>query len=277
MTEKKPVMIVKVEQLAEAAFLRARGIDPAGPMQLEMWPDVVRAIPNDYARCALFSVRNKREPRLSMEGAVLFHMDKAVRVTYTGVELRSDDDELVWMQILEYAKHHALDEAVEFNLHQLCRDLDWTVNGRNYDRLRASISRLKANEIKVENEQIGRGQAISLIREYEYDAAGESAGSRYRVWIDKRLVILFAGNRYTRVEWREYRGLRPVARRLYDYVASHRQPFPLMLESFWKLCRSDCADKHKWAAMVREACRELEGAGMVKKAWVANQRVYCER
>nr|WP_274944948.1 plasmid replication initiator TrfA [Salmonella enterica] len=27
-----------------------------------------------------------------------------MRITYTGLELRADDDELVWQQVLEYAK-----------------------------------------------------------------------------------------------------------------------------------------------------------------------------
>lgn len=259
------------------AYLRARGIDPRGPFQLGLWPDDMRAIPNDYARSALFTVRNKREPRAPLEGAILFHIDKRVKITFTGIELRADDDLVVWQQLLEYGKRLPLGEALEFNLHQLCRDLNWSINGRNYDKARRCISRLKANEIKVANEHLGKGVGMSLIQDYEFDGDSEDAGSRYRVWIHRNLMHLFAGDTYTRVAWAEYRELTPIARRLYDYIASHKQPFPLMLDKFYLMCASTCESKRKWTQMVKGACAELTSIGLVKKAWVAESRVYCER
>ena len=64
------------------------------------WPDSMRAIPNDYARSALFTVKNKRQPRESYQRKEIYHVNKDVRITYTGLELRADDDELVWQQVL---------------------------------------------------------------------------------------------------------------------------------------------------------------------------------
>ncbi len=258
------------------AYLRARGIDPRAPLQLDIWPDTVREIPNDYARSALFTVRNKKEPRTSMQGAVVFHVEKAVKITYSGMELRADDDELVWQQILDYAKRSPLGESIEFNLHQLCKDLGWSVNRTYYNRLRACITRLKANEVRVENQRLGRGVALSLIREYEFEGGGEQ-GTKYRVWIHPDLIMLFAGKNSTRIEWDKYRELSPIARRLYDYWASHKQPFPLRLDTFYKMCASTCSTPRKWKQMVKAACEELAKAGMVKKAWVDEESVFCER
>ncbi len=266
----------RVEDLRRAAFLRARGIDPNGPFQLDLWPADMRAMPNDYARSALFTVRNKREPRAPMVGTKIFHIEKAVRITYTGIELRADDDELVWQQILHYARDYPLGEPVEFNLHQLLKDMGWSINARNYDKARNSISRLKASEVKVENERIGRGIGISLIQHYEFEGDGER-GSRYRIWIHKDLIILFAGNTYTRVAWNGYRDLTPIARRLYDYVASHKQPFPLRLEVFHKACASSCQPGFAWTQMVRKACKELVAAKLVKAAWVEDGAVHFDR
>jgi hypothetical protein len=42
------------------------------------WPDHMRALPNDYARSALFTVRNKRTPREAVQNQVLFHVNKDV-------------------------------------------------------------------------------------------------------------------------------------------------------------------------------------------------------
>jgi hypothetical protein len=266
----------KLELATRAAYLRSHGLNPNGTFQLEIWPDDVREIPNDYARSALFTIRNKTEPRASMQGALIFHIEKAVRITFTGIELRADDDELVWQQILDYAKRTPLGDPVEFNLHSLCRDLNWSINGRNYDKARRCISRLKANEVKVENERLGRGVAISLIREYEYEGEGDT-GTKYRVWIHPNLIILFAGRNSTRIAWATYRDLTPIARRLYDYFASWKHPHPLRLDTFYKVCSSNTADPSKWRSMVRRACKELMEADMVHKAWVDDGLIYCDR
>ena len=37
------------------AYLRSRGVDPRGAFQLDLWPNDMRAIPNDFARAALFT------------------------------------------------------------------------------------------------------------------------------------------------------------------------------------------------------------------------------
>jgi TrfA protein len=267
-----------VERISRDAYLRANGIDPNGPMQLEMWPDDMRALPNDYARSALFTVRNKKEPRAALQGAPIFHTDKNITVTYTGIELRADDDELVWQQILDYAKHYPLGEPVVFNLHKILGDLNWSVNSRNYKRVRDCISRLKASEVKVRNSKMGTGGGVSLIANYTWDnAKNKATGTRYRVWIHPDLIFVFAGNTYTRLAWSGYRELAPIPRRLYDYIASHKHPFPLSLEKFKQLCASTASTKGKWAQMVREACQELIAAKLVKNAWVAKENIYCER
>jgi hypothetical protein len=269
---------VSSTQLAHrAAFLRSKGIDPNSPLQFEIWPNDVRVIPNDYARSALFTIRNKREPRQAMQSAKVFHVEKAVVVTYTGTELRADDDELIWQQLLDYSKHFALGEPVQFNLHQLVRDLGWSVNARNYDRARQCITRLKANEVRVESERHGRGIGLSLIQNYEYEGGNESTGTRYTVWIHPNLMMLFAGKTYTRVAWKQYRELTPISRRLYDNLGSHKAPYPLALETFYKTCSSTCKTMGKWAQQVRAACDELVEAKMVKRAWVNDGNIYCER
>ncbi len=270
-------MVANLAKLQQDAFLRARGIDPKGSFQLDLWPDDKRAIPNDYARSSLFTVRNKREPRAALQGSILYHVDHRVTITFTGIELRAEDDLLVWQQILEYAKQYPLDQCVEFNLHQLCKDLGWPINGRNYKKARHCISRLKANEIKVTSERACKGIGISLIRQYEFEGHSEDAGSRYRVWIHRDLIYLFAGQTYTLVTWVTYRRLTPIARRLYDYIASHKQPYPLGIDKFHLMCASTCASSRKWTQMVTLACRELVNARLVKNAWVADGRVHSQR
>lgn len=111
--KKKPSTAVaeladKTHQLEQAATLKATKAQ-IKELQLSLfdiapWADNLRAMPNDLARAALFTVRNKRTPRVARQSHSIFVLSKGVEITYTGIELRADDDELVWQQVLEYAK-----------------------------------------------------------------------------------------------------------------------------------------------------------------------------
>jgi len=268
----------KVQELRRRAYLDSRGINPKGPHQLEFWPDNVRVIPNDYARSSLFTARSKTKPRENFTQATLFHYQKDVVVIFSGIELRAADDELVWLQILNYAKHHPLGSPFEFSVRQLCKDIGWSLNGRYYDIARECISRLKASEIMVINDKaFGKGAAVSLIDKYAFTNGRDAKPTQYRVWIDPNLIILFAGNTFTYHQWEKYRRLSPIARRLADYVESHKHPHPLKLDTFNRMCGSDCDRRKKWAEMVRDACAEIKEIGVIVAGGVKDDDIWFER
>jgi len=76
--------------------------------------------------------------------------------------------------------------------------------------------------------------------------------------------VLFAGNTFTNHSWETYRSLSPVARRLADYIESHKQPFPLKLERFREMCGSTSKTVYGWRRTAREACAEIEASGIAK-------------
>lgn len=256
--------------LQRRAYLSNKKIDPNQPFQLDLlFPttlhDSNRFIPNDYARSSLYTVRNKNEPRRVLENKKLFHLHENVTIVFTGIELRAEDDELVWLQIMHYAKSVPFGEPFEFEIKNLVADLNWPRNGRYYDKARECISRLKANEIKAINEKAyGDGGALSLIDKYEFKNDAKSKPTRYRVWIDPNLIHLFAGNTFTNHQWDVYRKLSPVARRLADYVESHAHPYPLSLSKFQHMCDSSDSSMTSWRQTTRKACAELEDAGIAK-------------
>ncbi|EPH8804032.1 plasmid replication initiator TrfA, partial [Neisseria gonorrhoeae] len=67
-----------------------------------------RAMPNDFARSCLFTARNHRVPRKTFSREKLFHISEKVEILYTGTELRSVDDELIWMQLVDYCRRFPL-------------------------------------------------------------------------------------------------------------------------------------------------------------------------
>jgi len=207
----------------------------------------------------------------------LFHYSETVSIIYTGHELRAEDDEIVWLQILYYGKNVPFGEPFEFSIKDLVRDVNWSKNGRYYDKARECISRLKANEIlALSPKAYGKSGAISLIQNYTVVNDAEGKPTQYRVFIDPKLIILFAGNTFTSHSWESYRDLSPVARRLADYIESHKNPYPLALERFRQMCKSKDSSLTSWRQTVRKACTELVDAGIVADADVSrSDQIYC--
>ncbi|MES2353188.1 MAG: plasmid replication initiator TrfA [Pseudomonadota bacterium] len=229
---------------------------------LPTWKESYRVIPNDYARSAIFTVRNKRAARRTFLNAPIFVLGKS-QIAFTGIELRAADDELVWLQMVNIAKGEALGSWVEFTPYEICKALSWSTSAFYYERLHRSLLRLKASSVTIDSKNIGRVKAIHMLDAYEWKDADDQKLARRRIKLNESLAILFAGSRYTQVEWGSYRQLSPVARRIYDYVASHRKPYPPRLESLYAMCDSDCCHFPRWRQKVASALKELRQLSLV--------------
>lgn len=270
----------QVDEAKQAALLK-RSKKQMKEQQLSLfdiapWSDNMRALPNDYARSALFTVRNKRTERAALQGHPIYHVNKDVSITYTGVELRAEDDELVWQQVLEYGKRTPLGDPVTFTLYELCQDLGWSINGTYYKKAEQCLSRLQASAMQFSSKRIGRLESLSLIRRFRILDRGKKT-SRCQVLIDEEMVVLFAGDHYSKFIWDKYRKLPPTARRMFDYFASHQQPYPLKLETFRLMCGSESTREKKWREQVNAACEALRDSGLVDTAWVHDDLVHCKR
>lgn len=268
----------QLDKMQRSAYLNSKGIKPNSQFQLDLiFPDTIgerddlRHIPNDYARSSLFTTRNKREPRRTFMHEKLFHYNEHVLLLYTGIELRAEDDEICWLQLLNYGQRVALGEPFEFSIKNLVADVGWHKNGRYYDKARECISRLKASEVLALNTKAyGKSGAISLIQNYIAINDENGKPNHYRAWIDPGLIVLFAGNTFTSHSWETYRDLSPVARRLADYIESHKHPFPLALAKFRDMCGSNNKDVSDWRRTVKKACAEVQAARIAKLAFVSN-------
>lgn len=271
---KKPLLLEQPENL-NAAKAQIKELQ-LSLFDLAPWSDNLRAMPNDLARASLFTVRNKRLPRVARQAHSIFVLSKGVEITYTGIELRADDDELVWQQVLEYTKRLPVGSPATFTFYQLCKDLGWSINGRYYDKAEECLSRLQATALQFISSRFGRLESVSLIHRFRVLDRGKKS-SRCQVEIDDEIVMLFAGKYFSKFEWEKYRSLSPTARRMFDYFVSHSEPFPILLESFRLMCGSDSERPKKWTEQSIKACEELTNSGLVKKSWVACNKIYCDR
>ncbi|MBU0665274.1 MAG: replication initiator protein A [Proteobacteria bacterium] len=273
----------QIDNMQRMAFLNSKGINPNNNFQLDLiFPETIgkrsdlRHIPNDYARSSLFTATNKSQPRKTLLREKLFHYNEFVSILYTGIELRAEDDEIVWLQILNYGKGVPLGKPFEFSVRDLVRDVNWSKSGRNYDRVRNCISRLRANEVLALNTKAyGKSGSISLIGNYEAVNNEEGKPTHYRIFIDPNLIMLFAGSAFTCHTWEIYRNLSPVARRLADYIESHKHPFPLSLETFRKMCGSKDSSTRSWRQTVKKACIEVHKIKIAATAILTKEDKIC--
>lgn len=251
------------------------------PIQHDLWPEDlfklpenVLAGPKHISNSAIFTVRNKREPRRSIQNKKIFVLGD-VDISYTGIELRAQDDELVWLQIIELAKHQAVESWVNFTPYQLCKAIGWHPNGTYYKKIHACLLRLKATAIRIRMKAEKKGKAFSMISDFEWQ------DTYHRVKISDGLQTLFMGGQFSHLQWTEYRRLTPIARRLYDYAASHKVPFPLKLETIFSLCDSSVNSAHKWKQLIKRACKELEESALLSVVEIQiinkSELVYFER
>lgn len=275
----------KAERIRRDAYLSSRGFPTDAPVQLDLvFEDMIakkpgyRHMPNDIARSALFTVRHKSRLRENFQDRELFHYSKSVSLRYTGQELRAEDDEPVWLQIMRYAAATPAGEEFGFDLRTLIADVDWTVNGRNYARLRSCIMRLNHTQLVVHNsEAYGKSLPMRLIDLTLMVNDGNGNPTQFRAKMNPNMLVLFAGATFTSHQWTSYLRLSPVARRLADYVGSHASPYALSVERFRHLCASENKTAKSWLAVVRGACDELAAAGMVSSAAVSGGLIECVR
>lgn len=230
------------------------------PVQLEPWPDDLRALPNELLRTALFTVgRGKRkflvdEPLLILGGGV---------ITYRGEELRVDDEDVLY-EIMHLARRQPLEEWVEFTPYQVLKALGRPRNQEYYRRLQTCLSRLTGTVLKVSSSRLSDAVGISLIRKFQYESAPNVRLERWRIWIEREMHVLYSGQNYTRLEWKVRLRLTPIAKRLMDYFSTHRTPFPVKAESLRQLCGSETKSATRWRQLVRMALDELKAAGFIR-------------
>lgn len=237
------------------------------------WSEAERSLPNEYARAALFTTRAKSQKRELFENHHIFSIAGDVTITYTGSELRASDDQLVWQQLIDFSKRTPIGHPVAFTFREMCEQLGKTANGRSYSDIRNCMGRLATVIMFFSSKRHGVIQTLRMIQNFKIEDAGKPT-CRCLVIIPPEMIVFFAGEHYTRVEWKKYREVSPTARRLYDYAASHKNPFPLSLASFHSLCSSDRAQDKYWTRSVKAACAELISVGLLADASVVAGKIH---
>ena len=247
-----PEMQAKAKQRAEREPLPGAPL-PKNVVQLPLWPEVVRGVPNAALRSALFGAI-KKGARAYLERQEI-HAQEGIRIVYTGARLDQGDLD-VWETVLHTVRLQALGDECRVTAYQLLKVLGKTDTGINRETLDRRLSRMKATGVDV---TVGRyGYEGSLIDEVYRDKETR----QYVIRLNPKLSALFAADQFTQIDWTVRHALdgKPLAQWLHGYYASHAKPYPVNVATLLKLSGSENEDPSSGRQKLRKALDALADA-----------------
>ena len=254
-TKKLDDLLARMGEMQEKARQRAerekRDPLPGAPLsknvvQLPLWPEPVRAVPNGFLRSALFGAIAKGRRRY-INGEDLAAVD-GVTIRYKGERLDQGDLD-VWESVLHAVRLQELGSQCRVTSYALLKLMGKTDTGKNRTTLHNRIERLVANAVTVKQ---GRYTYIGGLIRF---AAKDEETQEWVIELDEKLRPLFAGDQFTQVEWGVRHALdgHQLAQWLHGFYASHAKPFPLKVETLHRLCGSEAGLMSDFAKKLRKA------------------------
>jgi hypothetical protein len=259
-------LLSRIEELRQRAEREKRNYLPVAPLpknvvQLPLWPEPVRAVPNGFLRSALFGAIAKGRRRY-INGEDLAAVD-GVTIRYKGERLDQGDLD-VWESVLHAVRIQDLGSRCRVTSYALLKLMGKTDTGKNRATLHKRIERLVANAVTVKQ---GRYTYIGGLIRF---AAKDEETQEWVIELDEKLAPLFAADQFTQVEWAVRHSLngKPLAQWLHGFYASHAKPFPMRMETLLKLSGSEDSNPRSAQQTLRKAL------DAVAEACAANGEVF---
>ena len=251
-------------------------------LRMPDWPEVIRSLPNELVRSALFSVSNRHCRRNYIECEPIATIGDDITITYRGQELRQDDRD-VWLELLHMARKRSITineighPTVEFVPSQFCATIGWHKNSFYYNKLEDIMGRLSATEVNVTSKRLGRTIGFSLIRKKKIRGKGKDRLPKWQIWLEPELVEFMDQNYSTWIRARYNIGLSPLAKWLLAYYASHREPYPVLISTIMQGCGSRAKNQKNFRKNLRKALESLKVAGVLVGWDIYEQKVRVRR
>ena len=242
----------KLAQMKEVSRQR----EAAQVIQLPLWPEPKRGTPNSFIRSALFAAIQSKD-RVFLKEATLASQ-KGITVKFTGEQLNQEDLS-VWETFAHLARQHPLGHLSEFTAHGLLKSLGMHTGLSQHKQLHSTIIRLTACAVEITHE--GKTYFGPLVK----SGLKDELTSHYRIELNRELIRLFGENQWTALDWQQRQGLRGkhLAQALHAFYSSHRQPFPIKLDTLRSYVGSKNFQKAGFKVKLRGALDELVKIGFL--------------
>jgi hypothetical protein len=237
---------------------------------LPNWPEGKRGTPNTFLRSALFSAAPTNAERPYLDGEVIASQ-KGFTIKFTGKRLNQEDLTL-WETLVHMAREHPLGVTCEFTSYGILKAMNLGTGGEQQKRLHEGIRRLAACLVEIEVEN-SRAYFQSLI----VSGVEDKVESRYTLELSKSLSKLYVQS--TWVDWDQRIALRrkPLAQALHGYYSSHKEPYPVKLETLQALTGSKNKQKAGFKRLLSKALDDLVEIGFLEFYRIEDDRIIVSR
>jgi hypothetical protein len=270
-------LMARIPELQAKARQRAAG-EGGAPMppkvQLTLWPEPVRAVPNGFLRSALFGAIRKGRRRF-VKGEYLAALD-GIEIHYTGERLDQGDLD-VYESVLHVARLQDLGSRCRVTSYALLKLMGKSDTGKNRATLQTRIERLRANAIRMKQ---GRYTFIGGLVDEAYK---DDETHEWVIVLNPKLRALYGADQFTQVQWAVRQALdgHQLAQWLHGFFSSHAQPYPIKIETLHRLCGSEAGLMSDFAKKLRKALDAVAEAcaahGEAFKYEIRGDTVYPER
>jgi hypothetical protein len=282
----EPDLQERVRRMAEQGQGRVPAPIPAAttvpkPQQLPIWANDVRALPNSLARSALFSVANRNVARRKFDAETINTVE-GVAIVYTGEELRQDDED-VFLQVTHMCRLQPLGHSVQFSGYGMLKALGITAGTANYKRVQRNLERLQAARVRLSRaaqDEQGKLRDVyvgQLIASFSRREREDALDTKWSVLMDPTILRLFGPDDYTLLNFDQRLQLSPLGKWLHQFYHTHREPFPLKVETLYRLCRSDAKHLFHFRPRLKASLEELKRVGFLRRWDLRNDTVFVER
>jgi hypothetical protein len=220
-------------------------------VQLPIWANTVRGVPNVALRSALFGVV-KRGKRGYLERTPIASQG-GITIRYTGPRLDQADLD-VWEQCLHIARDHALGTRIQFGARGFLRAIHRNGSGANHEWLKCALARLAGAVVEINDGQ-GHTYGGALIHEFAHD---DNTG-QIVIEINPKLLTLYGTTGWTGVDWNQRLelGSNQLAKWLHGFYSSHSKPYPNKVHSIREWSGSQVEELWKFRQLLRESLEIL--------------------
>lgn len=248
----------------------ARHREESRVIQLPLWPDPKRGTPNSFIRSALFAAIQSKD-RVFLKEAVLASQ-KGISVRFTGEQL-NQEDLTVWETLAHMARQQPLGHTCEFTAHSLLKSLGMHTGLSQHKQLHSTIIRLTACAVQITHES--KTYFGPLVK----SGLKDELTSHYRIELNRELIRLFGENQWTALDWQQRQDLRGkhLAQALHAFYSSHKQPFPIKLDTLRSYVGSKNQQKAGFKIKLRSALDELVNIGFLTSYQLTGDLISVER
>ncbi|MGD9889569.1 MAG: plasmid replication initiator TrfA [Halothiobacillaceae bacterium] len=227
--------------------------DEISNVQLPLWPEPVRGVPNSVLRSALFGAI-RRGKRAYQDGGKKASVD-GVTVVHTGPQLDQADLD-VWEQCLHLARTGGLGVEIRFTGHGFLKAIGRGTGKSQHEWLKSALRRLMTSLVEMQDGK--KAYAGQLIHHWYRD---EETG-HHVMELNPKIAAMYGSNGWTQVEWEQRQALKkqPLAQWLHGFYSTHAAPYPMKVETIHRLSGSEAKQVKHFRAELREALTKMEAA-----------------